>query len=199
VTGPLPLVTPATRSSDTTNLRHPPMSPPRPAGRPLYPVRRDEYHGTQRPRHHDRRPGEFAERRAEPLPRRRDRRREDHPAPPRRLRAAVLSPLRVRRRARIGPEGRPHVALRGGGQRGDRRGRPRRLPVPGRGAGRAHRAVGAIVRARGARRSRSRLASRSTSPRPYPASTPRRSTPCTASRWPAHWGPAGSPGSPPRE
>ena len=72
----------------------------------------------------------------QPLARRRDRRREGHPHQPGRRRAALLRAARVLRRPRPAAEGRAHVALRGGRQRGDRRGRssarrpsrPRRSP-----------------------------------------------------------------------
>ena len=69
-------------------------------------------------------------------------RREGHPDPPERRRAAVLRAARVLRRPRAAPEGRAHVALRGGRQRRDRRGDPRRVDVPRRDARPAHRREG---------------------------------------------------------
>ena len=55
---------------------------------------------------------------------------------------AVLRPPGLLRRSRAAPEGRPHVPLRGGRQRRDRRGHPHRERVPGRDAGPAHRREG---------------------------------------------------------
>ena len=82
-----------------------------------------------------------------------------------RRRAAVLGPLRVRRRPRPRSEGRAHVALRGGHQRGDRRGRARRVDVQGRDARRAHRAARA-------RPARARAAPRSTVEARFPEHKP---------------------------
>ena len=73
----------------------------------------------------------------------RDERREGHPDRGERHRAALLGPARLLRRSRAAAEGRAHVALRGGRQRRDRRGGARRVRVPRRDAGPAHRREGA--------------------------------------------------------
>ena len=84
------------------------------------------------------RPGAPPRDAGEPLPRGRDRRREGGPHPLERQRAALLRGARVLRRSRPGSEGRAHVALRGGRERGDRRGDPQR-GLQGRDAGHPHR------------------------------------------------------------
>ena len=100
------------------------------------------------------------------LARRRDRRREGHPHRRQRRRAALLRAARVLRRSRPAAEGRAHVALRGGRQRGDRRGRARRERRSGRDARPAHRRARARAPGRArAPRSRSRRATPSTSRR----------------------------------
>ena len=88
-----------------------------------------------------------------PLARRRDRRREGHPDRRARRRAAVLRQARVLRRSRAAAEGRAHVALRGGRQRGDRRGRrSASAAFRAEDARRAHRRARARAPGRAARR-----------------------------------------------
>ena len=103
-----------------------------------------------------RRPGTAPGGPRQPVARRRDRRREDRPHPPERRGAALLRAPGVLRRPRPAPEGRAHVALRGGRQRGHRRGRPRRGDLQGRGAGPAHRRARARAPGRRARRGHGR-------------------------------------------
>ena len=119
-----------------------------------------------------------------PLARRRHGRREGHPHRATPTRAAVLGQARVLRRPRPAPEGRAHVALRGGRQRRDRRGRPRRERLPGRGPrAAASPSSCATARTRCAPRSRSPRATPSTSRPRSPGSRRRRSTRSTARRW----------------
>ena len=86
------------------------------------------------------------------LARGRHQRREGHPDPRERERAAVLGPARLLRRSRPPAEGRAHVALRGGRQRRDRRGRARRVGPARRDARPAHRRARARRAGRAARR-----------------------------------------------
>jgi len=122
------------------------------------------------------RPGAAADAPRRALARRRHGRREGDPHPPARRRAALLGAARLLRRPRRRSEGRAHVALRGGRQRGDRIGRARR------GTFRAEdlaQRIAELVRDRQgacAPRSRSPRATPSTSRRPCRASTRRRST-----------------------
>ena len=114
--------------------------------------------------------------RHQPLEGRRHALGEGDPHPPRGRRAAVPRRDRLLLRPRPRPEGRAHVALRGDGQRGDRRGHPQRGPAR-RGARGAHRASRSS-RASGpcAARSRSAPATRWRSARRSPTSPPRRCT-----------------------
>ena len=90
------------------------------------------------------------------------------------------------RRPGAAPEGRAHVALRGGRQRGDRRGDPGRERVPRRDARRSTSpSACASGRTRRPPRSRSPRATRSTSRRRCRGSRRRRSTRCTAPPSPA--------------
>ena len=73
-------------------------------------------------------------------------------------RRAVLCARGLLRGPRLRPEGRAHVPVRGGRQRGDRRGRAQRVAVPCRDARPAHRGARAHSPGRPARRSHNRSA-----------------------------------------
>ena len=136
----------------------------------------------------------------QPLPRRGHRRREGHPHP-RRTAPSSSSHAQLECFVDLGPaaEGRAHVALRGGRQRRDRRGDPRRGDLQGRDARRSTSpSACASARARAAPRSRSPRATPSTSRRPSPGSRRRRSTRCYGSRSPPSAARAGSSASPRR-
>src|SRR5215208_7569295 len=85
------------------------------------------------------------------LARRGNERREGDPDRRRWQGASLLRHARLLRRSRAAPEGRAYVALRGGRQRRDRRGDPRRERVPRRDAGPARRREGARPPGRAAR------------------------------------------------
>ena len=108
--------------------------------------------GNDRLPHPSRRPGRGAGHRDQPLARRRHRRREGDPGLRQRLRAALLRRARVGRRSAPAAGRRPHVALRGGRQRGDRLGRDRRSLAARRGPRRPHRRARAREPGRAARR-----------------------------------------------
>ena len=128
-----------------------------------------------------RRPGPAADHAHVAHARGRDERRQGHPHPVERRRAALLRRDGVLRGPRARPEGRAHVALRGGHQRGDRRGDPRR-GLQGRDARRSTSpSACATARRACARRSRSRRAIPSTSRRRCRARRRRRSTRCSGS------------------
>ena len=104
----------------------------------------------------------------EPHAGRRDQCREGHPPALRRRGPALLGSLRVRCRPWAESEGRAHVALRGGRERGDPRGRAWGISVPCGDAGRAHRATRA--RAPGRRRAEVTVEARFPEHKPAPVS-----------------------------